>query len=147
MGVFMPPTDSCDIGATRVWLVVGMVALAVAGIALLAQAALLWRRESRLGVAWWGRLPLALPVVWAAVCGFAAVRAVTDFAAAKGYPPCPPGTECINPGGPACLPAPPLTGPAQLILLVAAVLLILGGLALARLPRGRDVLVVIASRL
>ncbi len=35
MGIFVPP-DSCNVGATRVWLVAVMVVMSLAGLALLA---------------------------------------------------------------------------------------------------------------
>jgi hypothetical protein len=133
MDIFVPP-DSCTVGATRVWLVAVMVAMSLAGLALLALAVLLWRREAHLRVAWWGRLPLALPVAWAGVCGFVAAQAFTSYRAVRDLPPCPPGRTCIyHPG--ACLPAPPLGGGAQLTLIIAASMLILGWLALSRLAR------------
>jgi hypothetical protein len=133
VGIFLPP-DSCNVGATRVWLVAVMVAMSLAGLALLALAVLLWRHEARLRVAWWGRLLLALPVVWAGGCGFVAAQAYTSYGAVRDLPPCPPLRTCIY-NGPACLVLPPLGGEAQLVLIIAAVMLILGWLALARFPR------------
>lgn len=133
MGIFTPP-DSCNVGATRVWLVAAMVALALAGIALLAQAAQLSRRAARLRVAWWGRLPLALPAGWAGVCAVVAAWAFISYRDARGLPPCPPGrTWCMY--NPLCLPTPPLGGEAQHVLAVAACTLILGWLALATFAR------------
>jgi hypothetical protein len=134
VGIFLPP-DSCNVGATRVWLVAVMVVMSLAGLALLAQAVLLWRRVARLRVAWWGRLPLALPVVWAGVCGFVAAQAFIYYGAARDLPPCPPPLRTCIYNGPACLVLPPLGGEAQLVLIIAAVMLILGWLALARFPR------------
>jgi hypothetical protein len=132
VGIFLPP-DSCNVGAARVWLVAVMAAMSLAGLALLAQAVLLWRRVARLRVAWWGRLPLALPVAWAGVCGFVAAQAFIYYGAERDLPPCPPGRTCISHRG--CFPVPPLGGGAQLTLIIAAVMLILGWLALARFPR------------
>jgi hypothetical protein len=132
MGIFTSP-NYCNAGATRVWLVTVMVTLAVVGIALLAQAVLLWRCEARLRVAWWGRLPLALPLVWAGVCGFVVVLAFTSYTNAMSLPPCPAGRTCIY-HMPACGPS-PLWGVAQLVIVIAAVLLILDWLALAALAR------------
>jgi hypothetical protein len=134
VGIFLPP-DSCNVGATRVWLVAVMVVMSLAGLALLAQAVLLWRRVARLRVAWWGRLPLALPVVWAGVCGFVAAQAFTYYGAERGLPPCPPTLRTCIYNGPACMVLPPLDGEAQLVLIIAAVMLTLGWLALSRLAR------------
>jgi hypothetical protein len=131
--IFTPP-DSCDVGATRVWLIMVMVTLAVVGIALLVQTMLLWRREALLHVAWWWRLPLALPLVWAGVCGFVVVLAITSYPNTINWPPCPAGSTC-NTNMPACVAVPPLRGEALLVLVGAAVLLILGWIALAALAR------------
>jgi len=134
MDIFMPP-DSCNVGATRLWLVAVMAAMSLAGFAMLAQAVLLWRREVSLRVAWWGRLPLALPVVWAGVCGFVAAQSFTFYGAERGLPPCPPTLRTCIYNGPACLVLPPLDGEAQLVLIIAVVMLTLGWLALSRLAR------------
>jgi hypothetical protein len=134
VGIF-PPPERCDAGSTRVWLLAVMVAMSLAGLALLALAVLLWRREAQLRVAWWGRLPLALPVVWAGVCGFVAAQAFTFYRAERGLPPCPPPLRTCSYNGPACLALPSLGGEAQLVLIIAAVMLILGWLALSRLAR------------
>jgi hypothetical protein len=134
MDIFMPP-DSCNVGATRLWLIAVMVAMSLAGLALLALAVLLWWREARLRVAWWGRLPLALPVAWAGVCGFVAVQAFTYYGAERDLPACPPPRRICIYNGPDCLVLPPLGGEAQLILIIAVSMLILGWLALSRLAR------------
>ncbi|MGZ3637151.1 MAG: hypothetical protein ACXVCX_04845, partial [Ktedonobacterales bacterium] len=66
MGIF-PPPNSCffNFDTARPWLVAAMVGLAVMGIALLAQAGVLWRRMMRVHAVWWQRLPLVLLLVWA----------------------------------------------------------------------------------
>jgi hypothetical protein len=68
MDFFIPKDCSIDL-VTPYWLLAALALLTVAGVALLAQVVMLWRREVRAGVARWGRLPLALPILWAIVCG------------------------------------------------------------------------------
>lgn len=133
MSIF-PPLDLClDAGAMGLWLGGVMVGLTVMGIALLVQAGVLWRRMTQAHIVWWWQLPLVLPLVWAGVCAFDAVQA---FMAYRGmwreYMPCPPGVRCGMPLY--CYPA-LLGGPAQVALIGATCLLVLGWLALSAFAR------------
>ena len=56
MDFFMPKDCSIDL-VTPYWLLAALALLALAGVALLAQVVMLWRREARAGVTRWGRLP------------------------------------------------------------------------------------------
>lgn len=134
MSIFPPPNLCLDAGATALWLGGVMVGLIVMGIALLVQVGVLQRRMTRAHIVWW-QLPLVLPLVWAGICAFDAVQAFMDY---RGTQPqasllgCPPGIRCGMPLY--CYPA-LLRGPAQVALIGAACILVLGWLALSAFAR------------
>ncbi len=132
MDFFMPRDCSIDL-ATPYWLLAALALLAVAGIALLAQVVMLWRRVTRAGVARWGRLPLAFPVLWAAVCGLLAAQAFSYRRDVTTPLDCGPVGMCSFRG--LCIAAAELGSVTQFALLVAVLMLGLGWLALSRFVR------------
>ena len=71
-----------------------MVALSLAGIALVAQVAILWRRGTQAHIGWWRRLPLIVPVLWAVVCGLIALEAWGYYRDVTMPFSCPPEMLC-----------------------------------------------------
>lgn len=126
---FIPGDCSID-WATPAWLLAAMVALTLAGIALVAQVVMLWRR-GRAG--WWRRLPLAAPTLWAAICGFLALQAWSFYRDVTTPFVCPPGEICDFKG--LCILVGSLGMETQFALIVAIVALGLGWFALARSTR------------
>lgn len=129
---FMPRDWSID-EATPYWLLAMLVPLAVVGIALLVQVVMLWRRGARAGVAWWGQVPLVLPVLWAAVCGLVASEVFGLYRDVTTSFSCPPGEICSLKGVRFVMPF--LMREGQFALLAAAIMLGVGWLALARFTR------------
>lgn len=136
MSIFPQPNLCYDPGATRIWLVTVMVGLTVMGIALLVQGRMLWRGMTRVRVAWWQRLALVPPLVWAGFCAFDVALAVISYDN--------PWVEvlqgCPRYGGRCtalwrCLPPLVLRGPAQVASIGATCLLVLGWFALSALAR------------
>ena len=132
MDFFMPKDCSIDL-ATPYWLLAALALLAVAGIALLAQVVMLWRREAQTGVARWGRLPLALPILWAMVCGLLATEAFGYYRDVTTPLDCGPVGMCSFKG--LCTAAAELGSVTQFALVVAVVMLGIGWLALSRFAR------------
>lgn len=134
MSIFPPPSLSLcyDHVATRLWLVVVMVGLVLIGIALLVQVRVLWQRMTRVHVTWQWRLALALPLVWAGYCAFDVVLALISYRRTQTQAPLQRGLPVSHM---LCLPPPPLSGSAQIALIVATCLLALGWLALSLLAR------------
>jgi hypothetical protein len=134
VGVFIPMDCSIDI-ATPWWLLAAIAALALAGIALLVLVAFLWRRMGRAHAAWWERLLPVLPLAWAGVCGLLAVDAWGYYRLVTAPLSCDPLRQpgCGLMG--LCFGVAEVGGEAQLVLIIAAVMLILGWLALSRLAR------------
>lgn len=134
MSIFPPPSVSLcyDHVAIRLWLVTVMVGLVLIGIALLVQVRMLWQRMTRVHVAWRWRLALVLPLVWVGYCAFDVVLAFISYRRLQAQAPLRgelPVRHLL------CLPLPPLSGDAQVALIVAACLLALGWLALSALAR------------
>lgn len=109
-----------------------MVGLAVVVIALVAQVRVLWRHMTRVHAAWWGRLPLVLPLAWAVVCIVEAEQAnISLHDVERPAINCPP-IDChalLH-----CYP-PLLDGQAQVALLGAICLLLAGWLTASALGR------------
>ena len=132
MDFFMPKDCSIDL-VTPYWLLAALALLALAGVALLAQVVMLWRREARAGVTRWGRLPLALPILWAVVCGLLAAQAFSYYRDVTTPLDCGPVGMCSFKG--LCTSAAELGSVAQFALVVAVVMLGWAGFALSRFAR------------
>jgi hypothetical protein len=113
-----------------------MVALSLAGIALVAQVVMLWRRGTQAHIGWWRRLPLVLPVLWAVICGLLAQEAWGYYRDVTMPFSCPPEMLCSLKG--ACFAIADLGVETQIALLVAAVALGLGWFALFRINGRRS---------
>ena len=132
MDFFMPKDCSIDL-VTPYWLLAALALLALAGVALLAQVVMLWRREVQAGRARWGRLLLALPILWAVLCGLLAAQAFSYYRDVTTPLDCGPVGMCSYKG--LCTSAAELGSVAQFALVVAVVMLGLGWLALSRFAR------------
>jgi hypothetical protein len=132
MPFFLPRDCSIDL-ATPYWLLAALALLIVAALALVVQSVTLWRRESQVGATRWARLPLALPLLWAAICGLLAVQAYGFYRDVTTPLVCGP-TEICNFKG-LCMPAAELGSFTEFALVAAALLLGVGWLALVRLKR------------
>jgi hypothetical protein len=134
VGVFIPMDCSIDI-ATPWWLLAAIAALALAGFALLVLVAVLWRRMGRAHAAWWEMLLPVLPLAWAGVCGLLTVDAWGYYRLVTAPLSCDPLRQpgCGLNGR--CLGVAAVGGGAQLTLIIAVSMLILGWLALSQFPR------------
>lgn len=132
MPFFLPYDCSIDL-ATPYWLLAALALLLVAALALVVQSVTLWRRESQVGAAWWRRLPLALPLLWAAICALLATQAYSFYRDVTTPLVCGPTEICSFKG--ICMPAAELGSVTEFALVVAALLLGVGWLALTRLKR------------
>lgn len=132
MSLFMPSDCSID-SSTPYWLLAAFIPLAVAGIALVMQMGILWRREVRARITRWARLPLALPLLWAALCGVLAAEAWDYYRAVTTPLSCPPTAPCSFKG--LCMPVAELLSETRFALLVAILMLGMGWLAISRLAR------------
>ena len=132
MPFFLPRDCSIDL-ATPYWLLAALALLIVATLALVGQSVTLWRRENRAGAAWWARLPLALPLFWAVICGLLAVQAYEFYRDVTTPLVCGPTEICSYRG--LCIPAAELGSVTQFALVVAMLLLGVGWLALVRRKR------------
>jgi hypothetical protein len=132
MDFFIPKDCSIDL-VTPYWLLAALALLTVAGVALLAQVVMLWRREVRAGVVRWGRLPLALPILWAIVCGLLAAQAFSYYRDVATPLDCGPVGICSFKG--LCFLAADLGVETQFTLVVAAVMVGMGWFALSRFAR------------
>lgn len=130
---FLIPRDCAIDSATPYWLLVAMIALAVASGALVAQAGMLWSRQSRANVAWWRRLTPALGLAWAVMCVLLAAQAFDYYRTVTTPLVCPREALCSFKG--LCYPVVELRAEVLVVLAVAAVALVLGWLALSRLAR------------
>lgn len=130
---FFIPRDCAIDPFTPYWLLATTAALALAAIVLLALVGTLWRRGSYAGLAWRLRLPLALPVLWAIVCGLLAAQAWVYYGDVTTPLLCAPLTPCSYKG--ICMPVAQLVGEARFALLVTVVMLIAGWLAFSRIAR------------
>lgn len=132
MDFFLPRDCSIDL-ATPYWLLAAITLLIAATVALLIEVVILWRREGRRGAAWWRRLPLALPLLWAGICALLATQAFGYYRDVTTPLVCGPGQLCSFKG--ACIPVAELGSMAQFALVVAALMLGVGWLAQSRLTR------------
>ena len=136
MPFFQPHDCSIDY-ATPYWLLAALALLTLATLALVIQAVLLWRRVGRADTAWWtrwwSRIPLALPLLWAAVCALLAAQAYGFYRDVTAPLVCGPDTPCSLKG--LCFSTAQLGDMTQFTLVVAALLLGAGWLALVRLHR------------
>jgi hypothetical protein len=136
MPFFQPHDCSIDL-ATPYWLLAALALLIVAALALVIQAILLWRRVGRVDATWWmrwwARTPLALPLLWAAICALLAAQAFGFYRLVTTPSQCGPGSLCSYKG--ICIPVAQVGDMTQFALVVAALLLGAGWLALARLSR------------
>ena len=142
MPFFLPRDCSIDL-ATPYWLLAALALLIVAALALMIQAVMLWRREGRVEAAWWSRLPLALPLLWAGICALLAAQAFGFYRDVTTPLICVPGELCSFKG--LCMPVAELGTMTHFALVVAALMLGLGWLARYRFTlrnqrRARNVL-------
>ena len=132
MSFFMPFDCSIDL-ATPYWLLAALALLSVAALALVIQAILIWRRGGRAGVAWWRRLPLALPLLWAVVCVLYATQTYSFYRVVTTPFDC--GRVGIRSLKGLCMSTAQFGDITKAALVVAALILGVGWLALARLNR------------
>lgn len=117
--------------ATPIWLLLTLAALVIAGIVLLAQTALLWRRETLTGYPWWRCLPLALLVLLAVVCGLLATLVLGYYRDVT-----TPSTDPFGVTG-LCIPIAHVYGEARFVVALAAIAIAVSWFALARISRAR----------
>lgn len=136
MPLFQPHDCSIDF-ATPYWLLAALALLIAAAIVLLFQVVAIWRRVGRVDMTWWtrwwSRIPLALPLLWAALCALLASQAYGFYRVVTTPLDCGPDTPCSLKG--LCFSTAQLGSMTRVALVVAALLLGLGWLALARLSR------------
>jgi hypothetical protein len=136
MPFFQPHDCSIDY-ATPYWLLAALTLLIVATLALVIQAVTLWRRVGRADTVWWtrwwSRIPLALSLLWAAICALLAAQAYGFYRDVTTPLVCGPVGMCSYKG--ICIPVAQVGGVTQFALVVAALLLGAGWLALSRLSR------------
>lgn len=125
---FFLPTDCRIDSLTPYWLLATGAVLAIVGLALLAQAVMLWRRAVAAAIPWWRRLPL---VLWAAISGVLAAQAWGEYRDVTTPLSCASMLPCSYKG--ICMPVVMLVGEARFVVLVAAVALAVGWLALSRI--------------
>jgi hypothetical protein len=142
MNIFLPDCYADD--TLQSWLMPATLALLVAGVTLLVQMSMLWRRLARAGISWWARLPQALPGMWACACWLVVARVVAWIFLPIWFPPERLALGQFNLPGPPAPIAPPCLSAASLqrevayTFFVASVMLILGWRALSRLAQRAD---------
>jgi len=133
--LFFQPHDCSIDYATPYWLLAALALLIVAALALVIQAILLWWRVGRVDATWWtrwwSRIPLALPLLWAAICALLAAQAYGFYRDVTTPLVCGPDMPCSLKG--LCFSTAQVGDMTQFALVVAALFLGLGWLALVRL--------------
>lgn len=122
---FLIPHDCTIDQVTPYWLLLTVAGLAIACVALLVQAMAIWRRET----VWWRRLPLALWVLVALVCGLLAMQAWGFFRDVTTPSSDPYGIMGI------CFPVAQTYSVARILVLVAAIMVAFGWFVLKRIAK------------
>lgn len=130
MPFFQPHDCSIDL-ATPYWLLAALALLALAALALVIQAIILLQRVRHVGAAWWSHLLVTLELLWAGICSWYLGMAYNYYRQVTTPSQCGPGSLCSYKG--ICIPVAQVGDMTQFALVVAALLLGAGWLALVRL--------------